>query len=157
MKNEELILEQVTSSNNTKIMSKHYLFLTFKRIFDITMSIIGIIPLLLLCIVVKIAYMVTGDFNKIILSQERIGKNGRHFKFYKFRTMVPKADEILEEILKKDAKLANEYKQNKKLENDPRVTKMGGILRKTSLDELPQIINVFLGFSIKYFNEDSPL
>lgn len=89
--------------------------------------------------------MITGDFHPIILVQKRIGLNGKEFDFYKFRSMVPNADEILEKILKEDKKMAKEYKKNKKFKNDPRITKMGRILRKTSLDELPQLLNVLKG------------
>jgi undecaprenyl-phosphate galactose phosphotransferase len=94
---------------------------------------------------VKLAYVFNGDFHSIFFTQERIGMNGKLFKFYKFRTMVPNADEILEKILKEDKKLAKEYKLNKKLENDPRITKAGDFLRRLSLDELPQVINILKG------------
>lgn len=75
----------------------------------------------------------------------RIGKGGKPFKFYKFRTMVPDAERILHEELFKDPAILAEYQQNKKLKNDPRITKMGKFLRKTSLDEFPQFINVLKG------------
>ena len=113
-----------------------------KRLFDILISIIGIIAMIPIALIVKISYMLTGDFNSIFYSQKRIGKNGVEFNFYKFRSMIPNADEVLKELLKNDKQLAKEYKINKKLEHDPRVTKMGNILRKTSLDELPQVINI---------------
>jgi len=88
--------------------------------------------------------MVTGDFTSIFYTQERIGKNGKSFKLYKFRSMVHNADEILEEMLK-DPKINEEYKKNMKLPNDPRITKVGKLIRKTSIDELPQFINVLKG------------
>ena len=86
-----------------------------------------------------------GDFHSIFFTQNRIGKNGKEFKFFKFRTMVVNADEVLFKLLKEDKEMAKEYKKNRKLKNDPRITKLGKILRRTSIDELPQLINVFLG------------
>lgn len=70
---------------------------------------------------------------------------GKPFRFYKFRTMVPDAERILHEELFKDPAILAEYQQNKKLKNDPRITKMGKFLRHTSLDEFPQFINVLKG------------
>ena len=102
------------------------------------------ILLIPITILVKIAYILTGDFKHIIYSQDRIGKNGKHFPLYKYRSMIWDADEKLEELLK-DPKLKKEYDKYKKLENDPRITKVGKILRRISLDEFPQFINVFLG------------
>ena len=122
----------------------YYMFITIKRFFDITCSLIGLIILLPLMLIVKIAYLLHKDNNSIFYTQERIGLNGKLFKLYKFRTMVPNADEILKEVLK-DPIRRREYNINKKLVNDPRVTKVGKILRKTSLDELPQMLNVLKG------------
>ncbi len=116
-----------------------------KRLFDILFGIIGIILLIPIALIIKISYMLTGDFNKIIFIQERIGLNGKTFKFYKFRSMIWNADEVLNNILDEDKKLAREYKLNKKLKKDPRITKIGKIIRKTSIDELPQMINIFKG------------
>lgn len=128
-----------------KLDIKKIMYFAIKRIFDITVSIIGLICLLPLMIIVKISYMLTGDFESIFFTQNRIGKNGKEFKFFKFRTMIPNADDVLFRMLQEDKELAREYKINKKLRDDPRITRMGKILRKTSLDELPQLINVFLG------------
>ena len=116
-----------------------------KRLFDIVVSMIGILFLLPIMVVVKIMNVANNDFNPIFYCQERIGKNGKIFKLYKFRSMVPNADEILFQTLKMDKVAAVEYKKNKKFKNDPRITKAGKILRKTSLDELPQLLNVLKG------------
>ena len=116
-----------------------------KRGFDLIIGIVGMVFLIPIVLIIKICYMVTGDFHKIIFTQERIGINGKVFKFYKFRSMVPNADEVLFKLLKKDKKLAKEYKINKKLKDDPRITKIGKIIRRTSIDELPQLINIFKG------------
>lgn len=124
---------------------KRILYLGSKRLFDIVISLIGLIFLLPVTIILKIAYMVTGDFHSIFFTQERIGKNGKTFKFYKYRSMVKNADEILFRTLEIDKIMAEEYRVNKKLKNDPRITKVGKLIRKLSIDELPQFINVFLG------------
>ena len=87
-----------------------FLYRFIKRIFDILLSIVGLILLLPIFLCVKISYLCTGDFYPILFAQNRIGKNGKEFKFYKFRTMVPNADEVLFKLLKKDKKLAKEYK-----------------------------------------------
>lgn len=127
----------------SKIKSVGYYFI--KRLFDIVCALIGCLFLLPISLVVKISYMLSGDFNSIFYTQKRIGQNGKEFNFYKFRSMVPNADDILIKILSENKDLAREYKINKKLKHDPRITKMGRILRKTSLDELPQLINVLKG------------
>ena len=138
---ESITVEEAVAKENIK---KNYAYLFVKRLFDIVCGLLGIVILLPISIVVKISYMLTGDFHSIFLCQKRIGKNGKEFNFYKYRSMVVNADEVLKELLK-DPKLNEEYKINKKLANDPRITKMGKVLRKASLDELPQFINVLLG------------
>ena len=116
----------------------------FKRIFEIIVSIVGLILLVPLTIIVAIKNAINKDFGPIFYTQERIGKNGKIFKMYKFRTMGLDADEKLEKILEDD-KRQEEYKKYKKLNNDPRITKTGAFLRRTGLDELPQMLNVFKG------------
>ena len=118
------------------------LYQMIKDVFDILFSFVGIVLMLPITLIIKIAYMLSGDFHSIFFIQKRIGRNGKEFDLYKFRTMVPNADEILFEMLKKDKKLAEEYKINKKLEHDPRITKIGRIVRRFSIDELPQFLNV---------------
>ena len=138
----ELATDELAILYNKKISL--YVFMFFKRVFDIICSLIGLIVLIPLMLIVKIAYLIGGDKNSIFYSQKRVGKNGKIFKLYKFRTMVPNADEMLKEILK-DPLRRREWRLTQKLHNDPRITKMGRILRKTSLDEMPQMINVLQG------------
>lgn len=76
---------------------------------------------------------------------ERIGRAGRPFTCWKIRTMVPDAENVLHQHLQADSELAREWAENFKLENDPRITRLGAVLRKTSLDELPQLWNVLRG------------
>lgn len=120
-----------------------YLFI--KRIFDILCGIIGCVILIPIAIIVKIIYICTGDFHSIFLRQKRIGKNGKEFSFIKFRTMVINAEEVLKELLENDDKIRKEYDDYKKIKNDPRITKPGKIIRKLSIDEMPQFINVLIG------------
>ena len=127
------------------VQEKQYVYLFIKRSFDILCSIIGLLLMLPIALVIKVMYMATGDFTSIFFVQDRIGKNGKEFRFFKFRSMCKNADQVLEKVLKEDKELAKEYKINKKLKDDPRITKVGQVIRKLSLDEVPQFINVFLG------------
>ena len=138
-------LEAVETHSNIKYKIKYRMYLIIKRIFDIVCAFIGCLFLLPVAIIVKISYILNKDYDSIFFKQQRIGKDGKLFNFYKFRSMVPNADEVLFKLLETDEEAANEYKINKKLENDPRITKMGKILRKTSIDELPQLINILKG------------
>lgn len=81
----------------------------------------------------------------VIYKHRRVGRDGKMFECLKFRTMVPNADQLLRELLERDPALKAEWVQDHKLRNDPRVTRLGRFLRRTSLDELPQIWNVVLG------------
>ena len=137
--NDAITLEK----NKVSVKEVGYLFI--KRLFDIICGLLGCILILPIAIVVKIAYVCNKDFASIFYSQIRIGKNGKKFKLYKFRSMVPNADEILSKTLEMDKVAAEQWRKYQKLENDPRITKMGNILRKTSLDEIPQVFNVLKG------------
>lgn len=116
-----------------------------KRFIDILAGIAGCLILLPLMIIVKYKYVQSGDHDSIIFSQKRIGKNGKPIKIYKFRSMIPHAEAVLEKMMAEDPAIREEYLTNKKLVNDPRITKVGQVLRKTSLDEWPQFINVLKG------------
>jgi exopolysaccharide production protein ExoY len=78
-------------------------------------------------------------------SQLRVGRNGQIFRCWKFRTMVPNAEQVLTQLISGDPQIAAEWRRNQKLARDPRITRVGAILRKTSLDELPQLWNVING------------
>ncbi|MBE6092408.1 MAG: undecaprenyl-phosphate galactose phosphotransferase WbaP [Selenomonas ruminantium] len=116
----------------------------YKRIFDLVCTICG--GLLILPIIAIVALLVAID-NKgnVIFAHRRIGKDGKEFPCYKFQSMVPNAQEILQDYLAKNPEARKEWEESFKLTNDPRVTKLGGFLRKTSLDELPQLWNVIKG------------
>lgn len=116
-----------------------------KRLLDILGGIVGCLALVPLYFIVRHKNHKQGDFDPIFFKQRRIGKYGKEFTIYKFRTMVPNADKVLEDLMKKDPEIREEYTINKKLKNDPRITKAGKILREKSLDEFPQFINVLKG------------
>lgn len=141
MKGEEVVIDELSMAWRCK----RVMYFAFKRTFDICCSLVGIVFLIPLLILIKIAYVCTGDFHSILYSQERIGKNGKIFRLYKFRTMVVNADEILQDWLKNNPEKREEYYKNRKIDKDPRITKVGNFLRKTSLDEFPQFLNVLMG------------
>jgi len=117
---------------------------TIKTIFDKIMSIFLCIFFSPVLIVLFIIVYLSSN-GKPIYKQRRIGKDGKTFNIYKFRTMRIDADTVLEEILENNPNLKIQWEQEFKLKDDPRITKIGRFLRRTSLDELPQIFNVFQG------------
>jgi undecaprenyl-phosphate galactose phosphotransferase len=115
-----------------------------KRLLDIILSLFGLIILIPICILVKISFLCKGDKKSIFFKHTRIGKEGKPFMMYKFRSMAHNAEELLEELLK-DERYRKEWAENQKIEKDPRITTIGAFLRKSSLDELPQLLNVLKG------------
>ena len=131
--NDRIVLDQ-------KLIESRHCYHCFKRIFDILMSSVGLIVLsplmLLIAILIKCE-----DGGPVIYKQKRVGKHEKIFRMYKFRSMVINADSLIATLKSK-----NEVKGAMfKIKDDPRVTKIGHFLRKHSLDELPQLINVLLG------------
>ena len=116
-----------------------------KRLIDIIGGGIGVLTLIPLTLIIWISNRIVKDNGPVFYTQERIGQNGKIFKMYKYRSMVVGADEKLEKYLAENENAREEYKKYKKLKNDPRITIIGKILRKTSLDEFPQFINVLKG------------
>ena len=107
-------------------------------------GLLGTIALIPISIVIKIINVCNKDYAPIFYTQQRIGKNGKEFKLYKYRSMVPNADEILEQTLEMDKVLAEEYKINKKLKNDPRITKyIGKNVKEIEYDTYTSIFNDF--------------
>lgn len=127
----------------TKVKSD-ILYRFVKRTFDIIISLLSIILLSPIFLIIAILIKVDSK-GPVIFKQKRIGKNGQDIYIYKFRSMIVNAEEVLEKLMKKNKNIRDEYKINKKLQNDPRITKIGNFLRKTSLDELPQLLNILIG------------
>ena len=130
-------------------MKKNYkknsnLYKFFKKLSDISFSIFFLITFSPLFLIIALLIKLSSR-GPIFFLQKRIGKNNISFNCIKFRTMHPEAKDILENLLMKDHKLKKEFEETYKIKNDPRITTIGKLLRKTSLDELPQFINVLRG------------
>ena len=129
---------------NTKKKSSLNFYRLLKRIFDLLFSLLFLIFSLPFFLIISLLVKLSSR-GPIFFLQERIGKNNIPFRCIKFRTMYPEAKDIIENILMKDKNLKKEFEETHKLKNDPRITAIGKLLRKTSLDELPQFINVLRG------------
>ncbi len=147
--NEAIINEKPV--NNIRIINKEktnkkILYRAIKRMIDIIGAIVGIIFLIPTTIAVCLARKISKeDKGPLFYEQLRYGKNGKVFRLYKFRSMCIGADEKLKKYLEESEDIRKEFQKTHKLQNDPRITKIGNFLRKTSLDELPQMINILKG------------
>lgn len=115
----------------------------FKHTIDTALIVISL-PVIL-PVILALALLVALDGGKPFYSQKRVGKNGRIFRMWKIRSMVRDADDALETYLAADPQMRAEWDSKQKLLDDPRVTSIGRVLRKTSIDELPQLFNVLRG------------
>ena len=128
------------SFENFYIESKP-IYTVLKRCFDVVCSILGLLVLFVPLLIVALIIVIDSPGASPIYVQERIGKDGQKFRFYKFRSMVPNADKLLESLLDKNEMTGPAFK----IKNDPRVTRFGNFIRKTSIDELPQLWNILKG------------
>ena len=122
-------------------IEKKQTYIKVKRILDCILATIALIILSPIYLIIAIAVKIDSK-GPVFFKHTRIGKNGKIIKIYKYRTMVANAEELIKKFTPEQMK---EYKENFKLENDPRITKVGKFLRKTSLDELPQLLNIIQG------------
>ncbi len=123
-----------------KIEEKTNVLYSFiKRTMDLVLSLMGLIILSPLLLIVGV--IIKSDKGPAIFSQKRVGKNGKEFNMYKFRSMVVNAEELKEKLMHKNEMSGPMFK----MKDDPRITKIGKFIRKTSIDELPQLINVIKG------------
>lgn len=139
----EASIELIQENFKVKTDIKTFIYNCVKRMFDISMSLLSIILLAPIFLIISIMIKLDSK-GKVIYKHKRIGKNGKYIYLYKFRTMYTNSKEILEELLK-NPEIKKEWEENFKLENDPRITKVGKFLRRTSLDELPQLLNILTG------------
>ena len=138
------VVSRIDLSQNLLDGVKESTYLFIKRCFDIIISLIGVAFLIPLLLVLKLLFILTGDFKPMIFKQKRVGRFGKNIYIYKIRSMVPNAEEELKKLLK-IKKYKKEWDKNQKFEDDPRITKIGKFIRKTSIDEIPQFINVLKG------------
>ena len=134
---------QLDDDSNIEVISKDesiiYRFL--KRFLDVVLSIIGLVILSPVLLIVSILIKLESK-GAVFYAHKRLGKNREYINLYKFRSMHENSRDIFERFTEEQKK---EYYKNFKLENDPRVTKIGDFIRKTSIDELPQLVNVIKG------------
>ncbi|WP_088013399.1 sugar transferase [Gottfriedia acidiceleris] len=124
-----------------EILEKRRIYLFTKRLMDLIGAIFGLLLLLPIFIVVAIFIKLEDPKGLVFFYQTRVGKNGKEFKMYKFRSMVTDAEERLKDLLKYNEVSGAMFK----MKDDPRITRIGKLIRKTSIDELPQLFNVLLG------------
>ena len=122
-------------------VKKKPLYSFLKRTFDILGSFLGLIVLFIPLLIVSFIVIIDCPGASPVYVQERVGKNGCRFKFYKFRSMIPNAEQMLDGLLEKNEMKGPAFK----IKNDPRITRFGRFIRKTSIDELPQLWNILKG------------
>jgi len=123
---------------------KMYWNLAIKRFLDLFLVTVGGLIILPFLLLIALAIKISSP-GPVFYGHKRLGRNGKLFKAYKFRSMVMDADKILESVLKSDPRLKAEWDATHKLKDDPRVTGIGKFLRRTSFDEFPQLINILKG------------
>ena len=143
MDNDVISSENIISDEQNKICIRRSFYLVFKKIFDLLISLLLFVIFIPIFLIVSILIKIDSK-GPIFYKHKRIGKDGKPIYLYKFRSMYSDSDQKLEELLK-DPKLKKEWEENYKLDNDPRITRVGKILRVTSIDELPQILNILKG------------
>ena len=125
-----------------KVQGKHRPgYLRVKRIQDVILSVLGLVLLFPAMVLIALVILIESPGESPIFIQPRVGMNGKQFRFFKFRTMHPNAEKHLQELLDKNEMNGPVFK----IKDDPRITRVGRILRKTSLDELPQLWNILKG------------
>ena len=137
---EEVVLEEEEKESRVVVEAKP-VYSFFKRVFDVLASFLGLILLIGPLLLIALIIWIDSPGASPVYVQERVGKDGRRFKFYKFRSLVPNADQMLNLLLKDNEMEGPAFK----IKKDPRITRVGSFIRKTSIDELPQLWNVLKG------------
>ena len=135
------VAEESDSVSKKTRVKKRTAYRFLKRLFDIILSALGLIILAIPFLILSIIIFIDSPGASPIYTQVRVGKNGRTFKFYKFRSMIPNAEKKLDELLNKNEMEGPVFK----MKDDPRITRVGRFIRRSSIDELPQLYNVLKG------------
>lgn len=125
----------------TEYLKKKRVYWNFKRAFDICASLAALIVLFIPLGIIALLIFIDDPHGSPFFSQDRVGRDGKVFKFYKFRSMVVNAEDLLEGLKEQNEKTGPVFK----MKEDPRITRIGKFIRKTSIDELPQLINILKG------------
>ena len=133
---QEIAVKEIEKINDKKVVYK-----AIKRVFDIVFSLIGLVLLSPIFLIISVIIKLDSK-GPVFFVHSRIGEKGKPIGIYKFRTMVNNAEDLIKKFTPEQKE---EFERSYKLENDPRITKIGNFLRKTSLDELPQILNILKG------------
>ncbi len=134
-------VETLRNELKTEHIKKKRIYWVTKRAFDIFASLMAIIVLFVPLAIVALLIYIDDPHGSPIFTQDRVGRNGKIFKFYKFRSMVVNAEALLDDLQHRNEKTGPVFK----IQNDPRVTRIGKFIRKTSIDELPQLFNILKG------------
>ena len=144
--NDAVVTDNIDNNVKEKTKGSKIIYRIIKRFVDIIGALSGLIILVpVTFIIAVIRLIVKEERGHIFYSQKRIGKNGKYFKLYKYRSMIKDADKVLKTYLEENEEARKEFEEFQKLQNDPRITKLGNFLRKTSIDELPQMLNILKG------------
>ena len=128
-------------SEPTTEVKKKPLYAFFKRVFDIVFSVIGMVVLFVPLLIISLIIVIDSPGASPLYVQERVGKNGRKLRFYKLRSMIPDAEQQLDDLLDRNEMEGPAFK----MKDDPRITRFGRFIRRTSIDELPQLLNILKG------------
>lgn len=134
-------IEQTRLLDRKAILSRDRGYWFLRRTQDIVLSMVALAVLWPVMLIVAVVIVIDSPGAGPIYSQTRVGRNGKEFKFYKFRSMIPNADQHLDELLDQNEMDGPVFK----IKDDPRITRVGKFIRKTSIDELPQLINILKG------------
>lgn len=124
-----------------EINNRDWGYLAYRRVQDIALSLAALLVLWPLMLVVSLAIVIDSPGASPIFAQKRVGQNGKEFTFYKFRSMCPNAEQMLEGLLERNEMDGPAFK----IQDDPRITRVGRFLRRSSIDELPQLWNILVG------------
>lgn len=139
--NQEMQIPKRPTMDRDEVLKSRKKYWKIRRIQDVILCIIALIVLWPLMLLTALAVVIDTPGAGPIFVQDRVGRDGKVFKFYKFRSMIPNAEKQLEGLMKKNEMTGPVFK----IKDDPRITKVGKFIRKTSIDELPQIFNVLKG------------